>query len=224
MARYQVATVERPEGWEPASWDDVPPAPGERRQVLADGEDLFAAVRRAIEHNERSEREGGRDWAVVVEPGSLGQTWPGARLCTPLAYKVTAIGWPTGWEPQSPADVPRCVWKAQAGAEHLRLSWARAVAVVRGLNQQSMSHHGSRWYVVAAVENEPVSQTVSYDSAGTETTVLVRRLHLVMPEEGGRGDCSWCPAHRLDCARSDAAELEPTVATVQSRPLHVAPD
>ena len=40
------------------------------------------------------------------------------------------------------------------------------------------------WYVVIAVENEPVLQTVPHDASGTETTVAVRRLHVVRPEEG----------------------------------------
>ena len=92
--------------------------------------------------------------AVVVQPGSFGRTWRGARLCTPVAYRVLAIWWPTGWEPQSPLDVPHCAWKAHGEPAAEPLDYARAVAVVRGLNQQSMDHAGSLWYVLVAVENE----------------------------------------------------------------------
>jgi len=220
MARYQVSIIERPEGWQPASPDAVPPEPGSPREVLAEADELFAAVRQAIAHNESPHRQHDRRWAVVVEPGSLGRTWRAARLCTPLAYKVTAIWWPTGWEPASPLDVPNCVWKSQGGGSQEPMSYPQALARVRGLNRQSMDQAGTMWYVVIAVENEPVSQTVSYDPSGTETTVEVRRLHVVRPEEGsGKGDCSHCPAHSFDCAKQDWIALEETVTDTRTRSL-----
>ncbi len=106
MAKYQVWLVARPQGWTSPVLDDVPPRPGTPRGVLGEDDDLFAAVRRAIEHNQTAQAGRSPDWAVVVEPGSPGGTWREARRCTPLSYRVAAIWWPTGWEPQSPGDVP----------------------------------------------------------------------------------------------------------------------
>ena len=218
MARYQVSIIERARQWRPASPDDVPPRPGEPLEVLAEADDLFAAVRQAIEHNEAAQQDDRPRWAVVVEPGVPGRAFAGARLCTPLSYKVAAVWWPAGWEPQSPLDVPNCVWKAQGEADQEPLGYRQALATVQGLNRQSMSHPGSMWYVLVAVENEPVSQTVSYDPAGTETTVEVRPLHVVRPEEGGgRGDCSHCPARSYSCAREHWDSLEQTTTATRTR-------
>jgi len=204
MATYQVVIIPRPEAWMPASPDDVPPQPGSPLEVLAESDDLLAAVRQVIEHNEDARRAASR-WAVVVEPGSRGRTWPAARLCTPIAYKVTAIWWPDGWEPESPLDVPNCVWQAQGRPGEAAMNYPQAEATIRSLNRQCMNRPGATWYVVMAVENEPISQTVSYDSAGTETTIEVRRLHVIRPEHGGRGNCTYCPAHSLECAKTDWA-------------------
>lgn len=217
MPRYQVSLVERPKGWEPGGLDDVPPKPGPLLELLAEEEELFPAVRTAIQYNEKPNEERGNRWAVVVEPGSLGRTWRGARLCTPVTYKVTAIWWPQGWEPQSALDVPNCVWKAQGDLGREQLTYRRALATVRGLNRQSMTQAASMWYVVMAVENEPVSHTISYDPAGAETTVEVRRLHVVRPEPAGRGDCSHCPARSFECARSDWDSLQQTLTSSQTR-------
>jgi len=218
MAGYEVLLIERPPAWHAASPDDVPPDPGPPIETLRQTDELFAAVRRAVVYNEKAQREQSNRWAVVVESGSLGRTGLQARLCTPLSYKVTAIWWPTGWEPESPVDVPRCVWKAEGDIDPRPLSYSQATAIVRGLNEQAMRHAGTLWYVVIAVENEPVSQTISHDASGTETTVQVRRLHVVRPEEGrGSGDCSHCPAHSFDCAKTAPTGAEPTVQTVQTR-------
>ena len=92
------------------------------------------------------------------------------------------------------------------------------MATVQGLNRQAMNQPAAMWYVMLAVENEPVSQTVSYDPGGTETTVEVRRLHVVRPDEGGgRGDCSYCPAHELPCASESWTSLEQTDTTTRTR-------
>lgn len=220
MAKHQVLLIERPEGWRPASPDDVPPDPGPAVEALRETDELFAAVRRAVVYNEKAERDERKHWAVVVEPASLGRTRVRARLCTPLSYKVAAIWWPSGWEPQSPWDVPKCVWKAQGDIDPKPLTYPQATAAVRGLNEQAMRHAGTKWYVVIAVENEPVSQSVSLDASGTETAVQVRRLHVVRPEDGGGpGDCSHCPAHSFQCATAASAEPEQTLQTVESRPF-----
>jgi len=205
MAKYHVAIIERSEAWQPASWDDVPPSPGERQGLLAEGDDLWALVRQAMEHNEQSHEKGLRRWAVVVEPGSSGRAWHEARLCTPVTYQVNTLGWPTGWEPQSPLDVPNCLGTALRGTDHPRLTYAQAVAVVRGLNQQSMDHQRSTWHVVAAVENEPALQTAACGPAGSEAADEVRPIHVIRPDPAARGDCSYCPARALDCARADSS-------------------
>jgi len=217
MARYQVALIARPDGWTPATPDDVPAQPAALLEAVAEEDGLFAAVRRAIEHNQQAERAGGDRWAVVVEPGVLGRTWRSARLCTPLSYKVTAIWWPDGWEPSTPFDVPNCVWRAQGDIEREQMTYRRALATVRSLNRQALDKAGPLWYVVVAVENEPVSKTVSYDPAGTETSVEVRRLHVVRCEQGSRGDCSHCPAHAFNCAEEDLPYPEQTTTATQVR-------
>jgi hypothetical protein len=224
MAKYQVSTIARPPGWLPVSPDDVPPQPGKPLEVLSEHETVFAAVLRAVEHNEAEQRKEDQRWAVVVEPGSFGQTWRHARLCTPLTYKVAGIWWPEGWQPASPLDVPNCVWRAQSDLDEQRFTYPRAVATVSALNQQSLDRASPLWYVVVAVENEPISQTICYDPAGTETTVQVRRLHVVRPEAGGRGDCSHCPASSFPCAREDWIRLEqtPTVRETRSRVMQRA--
>jgi hypothetical protein len=71
-----------------------------------------------------------------------------------------------------------------------------------------------------AVENEPISQTVSCDPSGIETTVQVRRLHVIRPDGGGAGDCSYCPARSLQCGQGDAALMGPTASSTSSRSLY----
>ncbi len=218
MARYLVSLVDRPSQWKPASWDDAPPQSGEPRGTLGESDDLFAAVRQAIQHNEALPQQGDAAWAVVVEPGSSGRAAAVGRLCTPLAYRVAAIWWPTGWEPLAPLDVPNCVWKAQSEVSQQGLTYPQALATVHGLNRQCLEHPGAMWYVLVAVENEPVSQTISYDPAGTETTVMVRRLHVIRPDnEGGTGDCSHCPACDYPCAQDDWTSLPQTTTTTATR-------
>jgi len=219
MVRYLVSIVERPDGWGPAAPDDVPPRPGEPVESLGEADALFPAVRQAVDFNQSPDRQQDRRWAVVVEPGARGRIWPYARLCTPLAYKVAAVWWPTGWEPGSPLDVPNCVWQAESGSGAGPMPYRRAVATVRALNRQSLDRAGTMWYVLVAVEHEPVSQTVAYDASGTETTVAVRRLHVVRPESGGgKGDCTHCPAHSFDCARESWTSREQTVAETHTGP------
>ena len=161
MARYQVSIIDIPSGWEPKCPDDVPAQLGAPTRVLAEEAKLFDAVKTAIDFNETAQKDQRGEWAVVVEPESLGRTWSGARLCTPVAYKVTAIWWPSGWEPKSPLDVPNCVWKAQGETSQEEMDYPLALATARSLNRQSVDQAGTMWYVVIAVENEPISQTVS---------------------------------------------------------------
>jgi hypothetical protein len=80
-----------------------------------------------------------------------------------------------------------------------------------------MDHPGATWHVVVAVENEAVARTVSYDPAGTETTVEVRRMHVIRPEKGGHGDCAHCPAHTFECSKSQWLSQAQTVSATHSR-------
>lgn len=218
MAAYQVVTIVRPGGWEPESPDDVPVHVEGPLAVLAESEDFFAAVRQAIEHNERADAETGGRWAAVIEPGTVGRVLPAARLCTPIAYNVTAIAWPEGWEPDAPLDVPNCVWHSREQLGQQWFSYEQAVATVGALNRQCMDRPGTTWYVVAAAENEAVSRTVSHDPAGDETTIELRRIHVLRPVRGGRGDCTCCPAHHLPCAQADWSSQMQTITTVRTRP------
>ena len=216
MAKYEISLIERPQGWRPIGPDDVPAELGRPLAVLGEADNVFAAVRQAIAYNQSAEGEKIQRWAVVVEPGTVGRYWRRARVCTPLAYKVAAIWWPAGWEPNSPIDVPNCVWRAQGEMDQEQLTYPQALAMVGGLNRQSMDHAAAMWYVIIAVENESLSQSVSFDPAGTETTVQVRRLHVVRPESGGKGDCSYCPAHSFECAKEDWFSIEQTIETTES--------
>ncbi|MFW6124883.1 MAG: hypothetical protein ACOC46_01935 [Pirellulales bacterium] len=213
MADYQVAVIEKPAGWTPEGLDDVPPQPGEPIELQPAGVDPWEAVRQAAALNE-VHRDAGDRWAVVVEPGTPGRTWPAARLCTPLRYQVAAIWWPEGWEPGGPLDVPRCPWQTQGYLGHSPMSYQRAEATAAALNRQCMDRPEATWHVVVAVENEPVSRTVSSDPSGTEVTVEVRRLHVIRPEGAGHGDCSHCPAHGFPCAETEWKSVAQTTRTV----------
>ena len=222
MAKYQVAIIRRPERWEPECSDDVPLELNGPVEVLLESDDLFAALDRTIEHNESPEAGRRGRWAVVVEPGSRGRVWPFARLCTPVIYKVAAIWWPDGWEPNSPLDVPNCVWQAQGRPGGQWFSYPEAEATVLALNRQCMDHPNTTWHVVVAVESEPVSRTVSYDPSGTETMVETRRINVIRPEQGGHGECTHCPAHAFECAKVDWSSQTQTVAARRSRAFGTA--
>jgi hypothetical protein len=215
MAKYQVAIINRPADWTPECADDVPLELRGPVEVLCESDDLFETVSRAMEHNESDATQ--RRWAVVVEPGSTGRAWPNARLCTPITYKVAPIWWPDGWEPTSPLDVPNCVWQAQGPSGGQWISYPQAEATALGLNRQCMDHPGTTWHVVVAVENEAVSRIVSLDPTGTETTVEVRRMHVIRPEQGGHGTCTHCPAHAFECAKADWSSQPQTISARRSR-------
>jgi hypothetical protein len=205
MPTYQVAAIDRPKKWTPQGDDDVPLELHGQVEILAESEDVFAAVQRAEQFNRGDPaRQRGR-WAVVVEPGGGGRIWPAARVVTPLSYKVAAIWWPDGWEPTGPLDVPNCVFQLRDDDDEQTLTRAEAEAAVLGLNRQCMDHPGECWYVVAAVENEPLTRKTCSAADGTETTVETRRMHVCRPAGGGRGDCSHCPAFELPCAREQSA-------------------
>lgn len=222
MARYQVAITQRPAGWEPKSPSDVPPGIESPRRMLPEVENVFDAARQAIAFNEREGRESDEHWAVVIDRETSGRLLPEGRVCTPISYKITPIWWPEGWEPTSPRDVPNCVFKARGGLAKAADSFGQAESTVVGLNRQCMDRPGSTWYVVVAVENEPVSTTVAFDASGMETTVESRRLHVIRPEHGTHGNCEHCPAHSMSCAHADWSHQVQTVTDTQSRLLRSA--
>lgn len=219
MAKYHVTIVQRPENWSPESSDDVPLDLSDPVGILAESSDLFEAVGRAMEYNESDESQQRQRWAIVIEPGSAGRVLPTARLCTPISYQVMPIWWPDGWEPHSPRDVPNCVWEAQDPVDSQSLSYPQAETAVLALNRQCMNQPGSTWYIIVAVENEPVSRTITCDASGAETTTEVRRMHTIRPDKGGTGDCSHCPAGTFPCAKADWRSQSHTVPATHSRPF-----
>jgi hypothetical protein len=196
---YQVLILRRPGDWTPRGDDDVPPTLTEPFAVASESVDLFEAEARAVEHNQAPARQTDAAWAVVADSTARSRRWAGPRLCTPLAYKLAAIVRPEPWEPNSPWDVPNCLVKTEGQALGVELAYRQALDTMWALNQQSMDHADTTWFVAVAVENEPVEETVRYDPAGSESVVQVRRLHVIVPPKGGRGDCSYCPARTLPC-------------------------
>ena len=102
-----------------------------------------------------------------------------------MKYTIVGTAWPDGWEPNAPLDVPNCLVPVVPAAEAPLLDYSEAVAVMRGLNQQSMDQDAARWYVIYGCE-------VAMGKP--------ERFQLVRPERGNRGDCSYCPAHDFPCA------------------------
>jgi hypothetical protein len=125
-------------------------------------------------------------------------------------------------------DVPKCLWQNHADSDTQSLSYQQAVDTMRGLNSQSMDLAGEKWWVVMAVESEPISRTISYassgtdsyTSSGTETVVQVRRMHVARPEHSGHGDCTHCPAHTMQCALEEQEDAPK--GTVAADKLHPA--
>lgn len=218
MAKYHVATIERPQDWKPRGPDDVPCQIAGRYEVVCETADLFSAVRQAIELNEKAQDIPHSRWAVVIDREASGRYWPSARLCTPISYKVASIWRPEGWDPGSARDVPNCVWRAQGQSSNEIMSYRQATDTVLGLNQQSIDTDGTMWYVVLAVENEPLSHSLAFDIIGTETATTVRRLHVVPPENAGHGDCGHCPAHAFQCGQCSCDLVMPeSIAEALSR-------
>jgi hypothetical protein len=210
---YQVAIIARPAEWSNRTPDDVPPVLTPPFEVTAEYERLLEAVGRATQHNQHPGRKTDLSWAVVVAPGTRSRLWSGPRLCTPVVYKLARLVRPEGWEPAGPYDVPNCIWKAQSGASGGEMSLAQAVDTMCALNRQSIDLADTSWFVPVAIENEPLEESITYDSAGIETVRRARRLEVIRPAAGGRGDCSYCPAHDFPCRRAEqpgAVETEVT--------------
>lgn len=144
MAKYQVATIERPAGWNPRFPDDVPPEIQGGYDVVGEADDLFAAVRQAIELNQKAQADAQVRWALVVDAESPGLTWKTVRICTPIRYKIAAIWRSDGWEPTSPYDVPNCPWRAKGRSDDEAMPFVKAADTVVALNRQSMDSTGPR--------------------------------------------------------------------------------
>ena len=209
---YQVAIIARPPDWSNRAADDVPPVLAAPFEVAAECERLLEALSRAIEYNQDPARKSDLTWAVVVEAGTRSRLWSGPRLCTPVVYKLASLVRPEGWEPAGPHDVPNCIWKADSGAQGGEMSLAQAVDTMRALNRQSMDLADTSWFVPVAVENEPLEESITYDAVGKETVRRMRRLEVIRLAEGGRGDCSYCPAHDFPCREAEhPGAIEPEV-------------
>jgi hypothetical protein len=216
---YQVLIVSRPANWTARGADDLPSPIEGPFEVASESQDLLEAQGRVVAYNQDPARNADRRWAVVADPSARSRLWAGPRLCTPLVYKVVPLVRPEGWEPSGPADVPNCLGKAESRGPRAELSYQQALDTMWALNQQGMDHDSSTWFVPVAVENEPLEESVKYDPAGMETVVQVRRLHLVRPPRGGRGDCSYCPARDFPCRDEQHPDvLEPEVTRRQPLP------
>lgn len=204
MANYEVCVIVRPDHWQPTSPDSAPDALGDVVERLGQFHALLPAVKTAIEFNTHFDRQGDRRWAVVVDPASASRRWSHGRVCTPLEYRIASVWWPAGWEPEDPLDVPNCVLHAHSDPAAEPGDFDRASAIVRALNQQCMDQTSPFWYVMVAVEAEPLSRTITFDPSGVETIVEVKRFHVVRTDpEHGRGRCDYCPAREFDCANQN---------------------
>ena len=133
-----------------------------------------------------------------------------------VQYHILSIWWPEGWEPRGPSDVPNCAWQTELEPlEPLNLARSmeqdEAFSTVRALNRQVIDATAERWYVVAAVESEPVPPTADEPA---EPGIDRYRLHILRPASGaGQGDCTACAAHDLPCATAHW-EDEPCILKV----------
>ncbi len=201
MPEYEVCIVHRPSGWQASSPDDTPRQLSDPVERLGRFDSVLSAVQRATEYNQHPDRKSDQRWAVVVDPAGSSRRWDHGRVCTPLKYRIASVWWPTGWEPSGPMDVPNCVLHAQSDPHDEPCSYDRALTLVRALNQQCIDQASPFWYVVVADEAEPLSRTITFDSSGVETTVEVKRFHVVRSDPDGRGRCTECPARQFDCAK-----------------------
>jgi len=206
--RYRVLAVMPPPGWKPQRLDDVPVQVGQAGDVLGETTDLLEALSQTTRFNEQPAEKRQNSWAIVVDPESTGRCFPAGRACTPVEFRVMTIWWPDGWEPESALDVPNCArrfqdppvdWPGQLAGESLGRE--QALATARALNRQCIDNPGNCWYVVVALENEPLSETLCFDPSGREALVETRRLHVIRPEPDGRGRCVGCPARAMPCAQ-----------------------
>ena len=217
MPKYQVMVIRWPERWKPECADDVPLELNGPVEVLVESDDLFTA----LGSGDRTQRE-----PRGATPRPLGRRDRAGRHGPRLAGRPTLL---TG-DLQSDCHLVARRLGAQLspGCAQLRLEVARAgrrrvVRVSAGRSHRVGAEpavhgaSGAYWHVVVAIENEPISRTVSHDPSGVETTVEVRQMHVIRPEQGGHGECSHCPAHAFQCAKADWSSQMQTMSARHSR-------
>lgn len=178
---YRVSIIEFPAHWEPVTLDD---SPDDLRCVEDIGrhETIESALSQVVEFNREATEVGSPRWAVVFEAPSRGRA--NFRVCTPLTYRLVHIQWPEGWTPSSPLDVPDSAWHNQSDAT-VEYGFDEAVDAVRSMNEAHMLEPAcQRWTLLVAIECEPLYTSTYCDHLGTETSMSVRRLHVVKPTNG----------------------------------------
>ena len=83
MSKYCLAIVAKPPNWKPDHPDDVPAELTPTPAIQGEFDDLFPALRAAVEWNEKSLAAKGSDWAVVVDTSSPGRRWGWAAFAHP---------------------------------------------------------------------------------------------------------------------------------------------
>lgn len=181
---YRVSLVQYPDGWEPVSLDDSPD--GLRcTEDIGVHDTLEDALEQVLDFNMESIEGDRSKWAVIFETPVRGRQ--NFRVCTPLTYRIIHIHWPEGWAPNSPVDVPDCEWHDQSDT-NAEFTFDEALDTLKSLNEVHLMEPSSeRWSIMVAVECEPVHTSMYCDHLGTETSMTVRRLHIVRPVDSSSG-------------------------------------
>lgn len=103
-------------------------------------------------------------------------------------YQVATIERPHDWDPRGPLDLPDQPPEIKASFADKALTFSQAVATVRSLNRQVIDRTGTTWYVIVALENEPVGRTAPCHSAESESAAEHQPYHVVRLEESGGQD------------------------------------
>jgi len=178
QAGYRVSLVQFPEDWEPGSLDDSPD--GLRcTEDIGQHVLLEDALEQALDFNELSVEGERSKWAVIFESPVRGRL--NFRVCTPLSYRIVHIHWPEGWSPQSPFEIPDCTWRDQSDSSN-EFTFDEAFDALKSLNEAHLMEPScERWSIMLAIECEPIHTSMYCDHLGTETTMTVRRLHVIRP-------------------------------------------
>ena len=93
----------------------------------------------------------------------------------------------------------------------------QAENTMRGLNQQCLDNPSTTWYVdngrgKRARIADHFLRSFRHGNHDRDSANTVLR-----PKEGGRGDCTHCPAHEFQCAKSDWTSQVQTVTATHSR-------
>ncbi len=181
---YRVSLVQFPEGWDPGSLDDSPD--GLRcTEDIGHHDFLEDALEQVLEFNEQAVEGDRTKWAVIFESPVRGRS--NFRVCTPLSYRIVHIHWPQGWTPESPLDVPNCEWHDQSDS-NTEFTFDEGLEALTSLNEAHLMEPScERWSIMVVVECEPVHTSMYCDHLGTETSMTVRRLHVIRPADSNQG-------------------------------------